>query len=85
MSTFALDAEIELATQADFSSGSIALGDGSLTTVGIYGTQIKIQLGANLTASTPYYLRVGATVGGTNEGGKALTTTVTYFNSFTTA
>jgi hypothetical protein len=85
LSTFALDAEIELATQADFSSGSIALGDGSLTTVGIYGTQIKIQLGANLTASTPYYLRVGATVGGTNEGGKALTTTVTYFNSFTTA
>jgi hypothetical protein len=85
LSTFALDAEIELATQADFSSGSIALGDGSLTTVGIYGTQIKIQLGANLTASIPYYLRVGATVGGTNEGGKALTTTVTYFNSFTPA
>jgi hypothetical protein len=38
-----------------------------------------------LTGGTQYYLRVGATVGGTNEADKALTTTVTYFNSFTTA
>jgi len=184
LSTFALDAEIELGTVSDFSSGTIALGDGSLTTCGTYGTQIKIQLGVTryglttfsgsglndatysgvyegnsagdiyrvqifstpggadvfmwqakavpdtnwveqisitggvqyladgisikfdsttghtigdywdittndnstrLDTSTQYYVRVGATVGGTNEGGKALTTTVTYFNSFTTA
>jgi hypothetical protein len=38
-----------------------------------------------LTGGTQYYLRVGATVGGTNEADKALTTTVTYFNSFITA
>ena len=42
-----------------------------------------ITLGAALTSATRYYLRVGDTVGGTNEGGLALDTTVVYFNSFT--
>ena len=85
LSSFALDSEIELGTVHDFTSGTVALGGGVLTSCGRYGTQIKIQLGASLTASTQYFLRVGATVGGTNEGGKALTTTITWFNSFTTA
>ena len=84
-SSFALDSEIELGTVHDFTSGTIALGNGALTSCGRYGTQIKIQLGASLTASTQYFLRVGATVGGTNEGGKALTTDITWFNSFTTS
>ena len=84
-SSFALDSEIELGTVADFTSGTVAIGNGALTSCGRYGTQIKIQLGASLSSSTQYFLRVGATVGGTNEGGKALTATITWFNSFTTA
>jgi len=78
--------EIELGTAHDFSPGTtIAIGNGTLTPCGKFGTQIKIQLGASLSAGTRYFLRVGSTVGGTNEGGKSLTTNVTWFNSFTTA
>ena len=83
LSTFALDSEIELGTDADFMT-TVAIGDGALTTCGKYGTQIKIQLGANLSASTRYFLRVGANAGGTNEGAKVHSGT-TWFNSFTTA
>jgi len=83
LSTFALDSEIELSSTSGFSSGMITLGNGVLTRVGAYGTQIMITLGATLTTATRYYLRVGATVGGTNEGGKAIDANPTYFNSFT--
>ena len=86
VTSFALNSEIELGTAHDFSPGTtIAIGNGTLTPCGKFGTQIKIQLGASLSAGTRYFLRVGSTVGGTNEGGKSLTTNVTWFNSFTTA
>ena len=83
LSTFALDSEIELSSVSGFSSGMVTIGDGSIIATGTYGTQIMITLGAALTSATRYYLRVGDTVGGTNEGGLALDTTVVYFNSFT--
>lgn len=89
VSTFALASEIELSTVSDFSSLQSACS--SLSTSGTYGTQIMITLssggfppsGAALTSGQQYYLRIGDTVGGTNEGGQALDTTVVYFNSFT--
>jgi hypothetical protein len=89
LSTFAFNSEIELSTVSGFSSLQSACS--SLSTSGTYGTQIMITLssgafppsGAALTSGTRYYLRIGNTVGGTNEGGQALDTTVVYFNSFT--
>ena len=84
LSTFALNSEIELSSVSGFSSGMVTIGDGTLSTTGTYGTQIMITLGAALGPSgTRYYLRVGNTVGGTNDGDIALDTTVVYFNSFT--
>jgi len=87
------DQEIELATTSHFGSGEW-LGDGDwpkIERAGLYGTKIKITLGSStgggdppaLSSGSPHYLRIGAVVGGTNEGGKALDTTVVYFNSFT--
>ena len=50
---------------------------------GTFGTQITLRPTSQLAASTTYYLRVVSGVGGTNEGGQGLGSTV-YFNSFTT-
>ena len=86
LSTFALGSgnEIELSTSSTFASGHYS-GTGTLTKQGKYGTEIHITLSIGLTASTQYYLRVVGSVGGTNEGGKAIDTTTQYFNSFTTS
>ena len=86
VATFALGSgdEIELSTSSTFASGHYS-GTGTLTKQGKYGTEIQIRLSVGLTASTQYYLRVVGSVGGTNEGGKAIDTTTQYFNSFTTS
>ena len=50
---------------------------------GNFGTEITLMPTSQLAASTTYFLRVVSGVGGTNEGGQGLGSTV-YFNSFTT-
>ena len=79
--------------QVSITGGVQYLGDGisikfdSTTghTIGDYWDITTNDNSTRLDASTQYYVRVGATVGGTNEGGKALKTAITYLNSFTTA
>ena len=71
--------EIELATDHLFSS-IVSATDSTLKIIGLYGTQIHIQLGAALTAGQRYYLIINT--GGTGEGGIAMPAAV-YFNSFT--
>ena len=53
--SFGLGDEIELSTTNDFTS-AVSLGNGSLTRVGEFGTQIMITLGSNLTDGQRYYL-----------------------------
>ena len=83
LSTFAIGSgnEIELATASNFGSGHFT--SVTLKSSGVYGTQISLMPTSALAASTTYYLRVVTGVGGTNEGGQGLGSTV-YFNSFTT-
>jgi len=83
LSTFAFGSgnEIQLSSLWDFSSGIVSGTNATLKIIGLYGTQIHVQLGAALTAGTRYYLRV--ITGGTSEGGKAMGITAQYFNSFT--
>ena len=83
LSTFAIGSgnEIQLATASGFGSGNFITV--TLRSSGAYGTQISLIPTVALAASTTYYLRVVTGVGGTNEGGQGLGSTV-YFNSFTT-
>ena len=69
------------ATASGFGSGHFT--SVTLRSSGAYGTQISLIPTVALAASTTYYLRVVTGVGGTNEGGQGLGSTV-YFNSFTT-
>lgn len=81
--SFGLGDEIELSTTNDFTS-AVSLGNGSLTRVGEFGTQIMITLGSNLTDGQRYYLRVNN--GGASEGGESFEGVVssqTNCNSFT--
>ena len=79
--------------QVSITGGVQYLGDGisikfdSTTghTIGDYWDITTNDNSTRLEEYTQYYVRVGATVGGTNEGGKALKTAITYLNSFTTA
>ena len=77
---------IQLSTQYDFSSGLVSGTDTTVTRIGLYGTQLQVHLGAALTASTRYYLRIMKEKGEynmKNEGGIIMSADV-YFNSFTT-
>ena len=78
---------IQLSTQYDFSSGQVSTTDTTVTRTGLYGTQLQVHLGAALTASTRYYLRIlkqdDMTLDMKNEGG-VIMSAIVYFNSFTT-
>jgi len=83
-----LNEHIELSTYSNFSSGVVVGSNPSEKIIGIYGTQVHIQLGVALTASTQYYLRFLAWPSHTykvlNEGGVGIYPPAIYFNSFTT-
>ena len=75
--------EIELSTASGFGSGHFT--SMRLEKSGEFGNKIVLTptTTAGLAASTQYYIRVVSGVGGTNETGVTLASTV-YFNSFTT-
>jgi len=85
LSTFAIGSgnEIELSTASGFGSGHFT--DMRVERSGEFGNKIVLTptTTTGLAASTQYYIRVVSGVGGTNETGVTLASTV-YFNSFTT-